>query len=81
MKRIKINKRDQRVAAEILTQFMFTRNMDEVWQVWDDIYKRYELCDDPFTNTPCSSEDYCKSKLEYDKQTMIERYGHCDGLD
>lgn len=72
---------EQLVAAEILTQFMFTRDMGEVLQTWDNIYKHYELCDDPFTNCPCSPEDYYKSRLEYDKQTMIERYGHCDGLE
>lgn len=72
---------EQLVAAEILTQFMFARDMKEVLQIWDNVYKQYDLCNDPFTHTPCSSEDYCKSKLEYEKQTMIERYGHCDGLD
>lgn len=72
---------EQRVAAEILTQFMFARDMGEVLQTWDNIYNQYELCDDPFTHCPCSSEDYYKSRLEYDKQTMIERYGHCDGLE
>ena len=81
MKQPKISKRDQRVAAEILTQFMFTRDMKEVLQVWNNIYKQYDLCDDPFTHTPCSPEDYCKSRLEYDRQTMMERYGHCDGLE
>ena len=79
--RKKVTNHDQRLVAEILTQFMFTRDMKEVLQVWDDIYKQYDLCDDPFTHCPCSSEDYCKSRLEYDKQTMIDRYGHCDGLE
>lgn len=32
-------------------------------------------------NTPCAPEEYCKNRLEYDRQTMIERYGHCDGLE
>ena len=72
---------EQLVAANILTQFMFARDMGEVLQTWDNIYNQYELCDDPFTHTPCSSEDYYKSKLEYDRQAMIERYGHCDGLE
>lgn len=29
----KITKKDQRIAADILTQFMFTRNMDDVNEV------------------------------------------------
>ena len=81
MKQAKINSRDQRVAAEILTQFMFTKNMDDVIQVWNDVYKQYDLCDDPFTDCPCTPEEYVKNRLEYDRQVMIERYGHCDGLE
>lgn len=81
MIKLKISKRDQRVAAEILTQFMFARNMEEVWKAWDNIYEQYDLCDDPFTHTPCTPEEYAKNRLEYDRQTMIEKYGHCDGLD
>ena len=72
---------EQKVAAEILTQFMFTRDMSEVLQTWDNIYKQYDLCDDPFTGCPCCSEEYYKSRLEYEKQAMIEKYGHCDGLE
>lgn len=81
MKQTKINNRDQRVAAEILTQFMFTKNMDDVIQVWNDVYKQYDLCDDPFTHTPCTPEEYCKNSIEYEKQVAIERYGHCDWLE
>ena len=81
MKKSKITTKEQRIVAEILTQFMFARDMGEVLQTWDNIYKQYDLCDDPFTHCPCSSEDYYKSSLEYDKQAMIDRYGQCDGLE
>lgn len=77
----KISERDRRIAAEILTAFMFTQNMDDVMNVWHRIYKQYSLCDDPFTHTPCSPEEYYENTLEYDKQTMIAKYGHCDGLE
>lgn len=77
----KITKRDQKVAAEILTQFMFTRDMLDVVAVWKQVYEKYGLCDDPFTHTPCTPEEYCKNNLEYEKQAMIEKYGHCDGLE
>lgn len=81
MGKSKITNKEQRVAAEILTQFMFTRTMKEVLDTWYNIYKEYGLHDDPFTHYPCSPEDYYKSKLEYDRQAMIDRYGHCDGLE
>lgn len=77
----KISERDQRVASEILMQFMFTKDMDDVMRVWDEVFKHYDLCEDPFTRTPCTPAEYAKSSLEYEKQTMIERYGHCDGLE
>lgn len=78
--RRKITTRDQKVAADILTEFTFVNNMDEFWSAYNDIFKRYDLCDDPFTNLPVSTEEYCKNKLSYEKQSMIEMYGHCDGL-
>lgn len=75
-----ITERDQRVAAEILTAFMFTKDLDEAIKVWDSLYEQFNLCSDPFTKTPCTPKEYSKNLLEYEKQTMIERYGHCDGL-
>ncbi|MDE6580532.1 MAG: hypothetical protein K2K41_08370 [Ruminiclostridium sp.] len=81
MKQPKITDNIQRVVADVLTQFMFTKNMDEVMKVWDDVYEQYGLCSDPFTDTPCSPKEYSKNKLEYEKQIMIDRYGHCDGLE
>ena len=78
---MKITERDQRIASDILTQFMFTKTMDDVIKVWDKIYKQYELCSDPFTGIPLTQKEYCESKLEYERQTMIEKYGHCDGLE
>ena len=42
---------------------------------------RYELLEDPFTGLPCTIKEYCKSRVEYDRQCMFEKYGHCDGID
>ena len=75
---MKITKTMQKVAADILMEFMFTQDMDEVVEAYDRVFKRYELCNDPFTHTPCTPEEYCKNSLEYEKQVMIERYGYCD---
>lgn len=81
MKTIKITNRDRRIAAEILTRFMFTKDMEDVMSVWKEVYEHYGLCDDPFTKTPCTPEEYFKNQLEYEKQAMIEKYGHCDGYE
>ena len=78
---MKITKTMQRAAADILTEFLCTRNMDEVVDAYNRVFEKYGLCEDPFTGFPCTLEEYCESKLEYEKQAMIERYGHCDGLE
>ena len=78
---MKKTNQNQKVAADILTQFMFTKTMDDVIKVWNDIYNQYDLCVDPFTGCPCTTDEYYRNKLEYEKQAMIERYGHCDGLE
>ena len=76
-----ITDKEQLIAANILTAFMFAQNMDEVQKVWHELYEAYALCDDPFTHCPCSSKEAIENRLEYERQVMIERYGHCDGLD
>jgi hypothetical protein len=81
MKKKKITPTMQKVAVDILMQLLFTRNMDEVIDVYDRVKEQYDLYDDPFTGVPCTLEEYCKNRLECEKQVMIERYGHCDGLE
>lgn len=77
----KINKNTQRAVADILTQFMFTKDMDDVIRVWNLVFEEYDLYSDPFTGVPCTPEEYAESQLEHERQAMIERYGHCDGLE
>lgn len=81
MNRKNITNAQQEVAVDILTKLIFCENMEEVYKLYRDIYEKYELNDDPFTNLPCTSKDYLKNSKEYDKQIMYERYGHCDGLE
>lgn len=78
---MKITKTMQRVAVNILMEFMYTRDMNEVVEAYHRVLEQYGLCEDPFTSCPCTPEEWSKSKLEYEKQTMIEMYGHCDGLE
>ena len=78
---MKITKNMQKVAADVLMEFMFARDMNEVIETHNRVFERYGLCEDPFTRCPCTPEEWCKSQLEYEKQMMIEQYGHCDGVD
>ena len=81
MKPFKLSDNIQCAVADVLTQFMFTNTMDDVWKVWDSVFDQYDLCSDPFTDTPCSPKEYSKNKLEYERQIMIDKFGHCDGLE
>lgn len=76
----KTSKAAGRAAADILTRFAFITSMEEFWTAYQEVYQLYDLCDDPFTRLPCCAEDYAKSCIEYERQIMLEKYGHCDGL-
>ena len=84
--KIKITNKMQQVAVDILGElecYMMGRKEvpEEIIQIIDKFYKKYELCKDPFTEMICTTKEWAKNSLEYDRQTMIEHYGHCDGLD
>ncbi|MBR2312000.1 MAG: hypothetical protein IKA46_01760 [Clostridia bacterium] len=79
MKKIHLSDKIQRTVAEILTDFMFAQNMEEVHEKVQSLYKDYQLCEDPFTHCPCSPKEYEKNILEYERQTSIARYGYYDG--
>ena len=81
MKERKITPTMQKVAADILMQFMFIHNIDDAIDVYKRVMEQYNLYEDPFTGVPCTPEEWAESKLEYEKQVMIEKYGHCDGLE
>ena len=78
----------QKVAVDILHDFeilMMSHNGPYTFEEVNEIVKRqaedYGLYEDPFTRMLCTSEEYAKNSLEYDRQTMYEKYGHCDGLE
>ena len=71
----------QIAVADVLTQFMFCKNEQDFHDAFSRIERQYNLESDPFTGCPCSSKEYALNKLEYDKQMMIGKYGHCDGLE
>ena len=85
-KQPKITDTMQKVAVDILIDLeaymMSVKDIpEEIWQIFEKHKKKYELCADPFTGMICTWKEMCKNSLEYERQLMIERYGHCDGLD
>ena len=88
MKQKKITHPMQKVAVDILSDLeilLMTHNgpytADEIIAIMNKHEKGYGLCQDPFTRMICTSKEYVENSLEYDRQTMYEKYGHCDGLD
>ena len=63
MKRKNITNTQQEVAVDILTKLTFCENMEDVYKLYRDIYEKYELNEDPFTNLPCTSKDYLKIQV------------------
>ena len=88
MKQKKITHSMQTVAVDILSDFeilTMTHNgpytFEEIWAIVQKHVDGYGLCEDPFTRMLCTSKEAIENQLEYDRQTMYEKYGHCDGLD
>lgn len=85
----KISNAAQKVACDIvidfyisMTNFVFDDiGIDRAMKWADSIFERYNLCEDPFTHLPCTSKEYAENSLKYEQLLMIEKYGHCDGLD
>ena len=83
---MKITNTMQKVAVDILEDieiYMMNHHdvPDEISQLYQRVIDDYGLCRDAFTGMVCTTAEYSRSQLEYEKQTMIERYGHCDGLE
>lgn len=76
MKKRKITHQEQRTAADILTRLAFCKTVEEYAKEWNEIYKVYGLNADPFTGLPVSDKDYEKNSLEYERQTMENRFGY-----
>ena len=88
MKQKKITHTMQKVAVDILGDFevlMMTHNgpytFEEILGIVQKHVDDYGLCKDPFTMMICTSKEYAENSLEYDRQIMMDLYGHCDGLD
>ena len=88
MKQKKVTSAMQKVAANILQDFEILTMMhngpytfEEIWEIVQKHADNYGLCEDPFTRMICTSDEYYKSRVEYDRQTMYEKYGHWDGLE
>ena len=88
MRQKKITSTMQKVAVDILSDFEVLTmihngpyTFDEIWAIVQKHADGYGLFEDPFTRMICTSDEWAKNSLEYARQTMYEKYGHCDGLE
>ena len=78
MKKQYISNKMQEVAVDILMRLVFIRDINELTEVFEYVYDKYELRDDPFTQLPCTRKEYVESSYYYDKQKALEIYGYND---
>lgn len=76
MRQRKITNAMQEVASEILVRLIFTKDMEDVYALYKEIFEKYKLNEDPFTQLPCSDREYAKSCDEYYRQSMEDKYGY-----
>ena len=74
-KLIKLTKREQDVAAEILTKFMFANSLEDMIRIWQSIYKEYKLKNDFFIKDLYGTDEFYKMQNDYEK---LEEYDFYD---
>lgn len=76
MKKRRRNSADwaQAAAADICIRIMLAdQEGKSLGDVYDEIFKAYHLCEDPFTHCPCSEFDWASSCEEYIRQSRHEQ--------
>ena len=76
MRQLKITNTMQEVASEILVRLIFVKDMEDVYELYKEIFEKYKLNEDPFTHLPCSNREYAECCDEYYRQSMEDKYGY-----
>ena len=87
MKKFKITDTKQQVAVDILTEHEVwmmglpvnsepTKSEQDVIDIYNKMYKKYGLNNDPFTLMCCTDKEYRKYLAEYIKQENEDRFGY-----
>lgn len=87
MKKFKITDTKQQVAVDILTELKVwmmglsgnsepTKSEQDIIDIYNKMYKKYGLKNDPFTLMCCTDKEYQKNLAEYTRQEMENRFGY-----
>ena len=85
MKKFKITDTKQQVAVDILTELEVwmmglpgnsepTKSEQDIIDIYNKMYKKYELNNDPCTLMCCTDKEYQKNLAEYIKQENEDRF-------
>lgn len=70
-----LTEKERKVAVDILEEVILANvQMPRGW--YDKIMERYQLMIDPFTQLPCTPDEWAKNTEEYDRQLMEQRFGY-----
>lgn len=87
MKKFKITDTKQQVAVDILTELEVwmmglpgnsepTKSEQDIIDIYNKMYKKYGLNNDPFTRMCCTDKKYWKNLAEYIKQENEDKFGY-----
>lgn len=87
MKKFKITDTKQQVAVDILTELKSwimrlpgdsepTTSEHDVIEIYNKMYKKYGLNNDPFTLMCCTDKEYQKNLAKYKRQENEDRFGY-----
>ena len=66
----------QEVAVDILTHLILAENMKEIYKVYDRMFEKYCLKQDPYTFFPCTTQRYNQNRVKFDKKVAKEKFSH-----
>ena len=66
----------QEVAVDILTNFVLADNMKDVYRVYDEMFEKYGLMQDPYTFFPCTRERFMKNKVKFENKIARKEFSH-----
>ena len=81
MRKPKITDKDQRIVADILNTFIFCDNMEEIIENMERTARFFCLVKDDYAGCYYSPKEAYENSVQHQKDLMIDKYGHCDGLE
>lgn len=70
--------------AEDLAILLMTKDkyipIEKISELYKSVMERFKLDKDPYTTMPCTTKEYVKNSIQIQRDIMMEKYGHHDGI-